>query len=109
MWGRLKDSRERNILSDNRPAVKQDNIVLYVCALNFGKSYSGYAFSPWHNAHEICCPTWKPSMGCIISHKTPTTMLMCEGHKPIGFGYEAIEKFLELNAEERKDFNFLQR
>lgn len=81
--------------------------MLYVCVLNFGKLYFGYVFYLWYNLYEICCFIWKLFMGCIISYKIFIMMLMCEGYKLIGFGYEVIEKFLELNVKERKDFNFL--
>lgn len=97
--------------SDNKPDVKQNNKVLCVCALDFGKTYSGYAYSLRLKPNDIYCPHWNTSTGCttLINYKTPTTILLYGGHKLIGFGDEAIKKFLDLNVEERKDFNFFQR
>jgi hypothetical protein len=90
----------------NRPVIKQqpgDNMVM-VAAIDFGTTFSGYAFSMRSSPNEIHCPHWNPPSTELISHKTPTTVLL-DGKKDfIAFGYDAEAQYLEL-AEQGKDAN----
>lgn len=109
MWGKL--GSESNKPPDNRPGVEQDNDALCVCALHCGKKYSTYAYSTRNDPNDIICPHWNSSRisTFLINHIVPTTMLLDEKQKLIAFGYEAEEKFSNLETKRRtftssKDF-----
>lgn len=106
------DNRPVIATDDNRPVVvtntnyKSENS-LFICAIDFGTTYSGYAHSTRHNPKEIFCPHWKSSSTCttLISQKAPTTVLLDDKQNFVAFGYDAETKYLEF-AEEEKAHNF---
>lgn len=95
------------VTTDNRP-VLPDNNVLFVCALDLGIMYSGYAYSTRVDPKDIFCPHWISSTACT-THLIPTVILLDEKQNFLAFGYEAEEKYLELDAEEKKSCYFFQR
>lgn len=96
------------ITSDNRPAVLPDNNVLFVCALDLGIMYSGYAYSTRVDPKDIFCPHWNSATACM-THLIPTVILLDEKQNFIAFGFEAEEKYLELDAEEKNSCYFFRR
>lgn len=85
---------------------KRDKFV--VAAIDFGTTYSGYAFSLKSDFQKD--PTQKIVLnmwggGKILSHKAPTCILFNKDEKFDSFGYEAEEKYAELALEKGKDFN----
>lgn len=102
------DNRPVIAKDDNRPVVakgtnyKSENS-LFQCAIDFGTTYSGYAYSTRHNPKEILCPHWKSSSTCttLISHKAPTTVLLDDKQNFVAFGYDAEAQYLELAEEEK--------
>lgn len=96
------------ITSDNRPAVLPDNNVLFVCALDLGIMYSGYAYSTRVDPKDIFCPHWNSATACM-THLIPTVILLDEKQNFIAFSFEAEEKYLELDAEEKNSCYFFQR
>jgi hypothetical protein len=78
----------------------------FVVAIDFGKTYSGYAFAyrPCYASDppKIKTNTWQG--GKLLSLKAPTTVLLDENKELVSFGYDAENQFSELLSEnEHKD------
>ncbi|XP_061164053.1 heat shock 70 kDa protein 12B-like [Saccostrea echinata] len=91
---------------NNRPVIgsKNDNMLM-VAAIDFGTTFSGYAFSMRDNPKKIQCPHWNAPSTDLISHKTPTTVLLDGKKNFVAFGYEAETKYLELTEEKKQEAN----
>lgn len=81
---------------------------LIVVAIDFGTTYSGYAFSL--GVEFASQPTkissnkpWAASQG-LVSHKTPTSVLLKPDKSFYKFGYEAEDKYNDLAQSETEDF-----
>lgn len=105
-------SMKGNKPNDTSPSDKRhdvpDNNMLFVCAIELGLMYSGYAYSTRVDPKDIFCPHWK-SLTAGTNHLIPTVILLDEKQNFLAFGYEAEEKYLELDAEEKKSCYFFQR
>lgn len=78
-----------------------------VAALDFGTTYSGYAYSFYQDPLKIFSPqTWFAGEGNLASLKTPTCLLLNPDRSFHSFGYTAV--YL---ASERKhqDYFFFSR
>lgn len=107
MSQRLIGKNNKSVVAfDNRPVAPVIN-VLFVCALNIGETYSRYAYSTRYDPKNILCPYWTSSSASTVD-KTPTVLLLDEKQNFIAFGYEAEEKFFELDEEERKECYYFQ-
>lgn len=90
---------------------------LLVVAIDFGTTYSGYAFQFKHDysrenpTHKISAPqTWNDGKNQVASMKTPTCLLIDKDGKIDSFGYEAERKFCEFyEDEEHKEWYFFKR
>ena len=78
---------------------------LLVAALDFGTTYSGYAFSFKHDYNRD--PTlirinqaWSPGGTELMSMKTPTAILFTPDRQFNAFGFEAESKYAELALDE---------
>lgn len=80
---------------------------LMCAAIDFGTTYSGYAFSMKSNPAQIFCPSWK---GCNYqSMKTPTCLLLDSNEKFNSFGYIAQERYSEIaNDDEQDDWYYFK-
>lgn len=110
------NNRPVAVSDDNRPVIARDDnrsVVasekLFVCAIDFGTTYSGYAYSTRQDPIKIYCPHWHSGSSTLISYKTPTTVLLDERKKFLAFGYEAEKKFLELAENDAADDFFYFR
>lgn len=69
----------------------------WFCSIDIGTSFSGYAFAPRENITknpcEIYSPVWKKD---VLSHKTPTSVLLHPDRSFSAFGHAADEKYEEL-------------
>lgn len=81
---------------------------LIVVAIDFGTTYSGYAFSL--GVEFETQPTkissnkpWTASQG-LVSHKAPTSILLKPDKSFYKFGYEAEDKYNDLAQSEAEDF-----
>eukprot|EP00105_Crassostrea_gigas_P014861 XP_011431681.1 PREDICTED: heat shock 70 kDa protein 12A isoform X2 [Crassostrea gigas] len=102
------DNRPVIARDDNRPVVASEK--LFVCAIDFGTTYSGYAYSTRQNPIKIYCPHWHSGSTTLISYKTPTTVLLDEQMNFLAFGYEAEKKYLELAEDDASDdFYYFRR
>ena len=84
-------------------AVSEKRDKYIVAAIDFGTTYSGYAFSLKHDfkndpTKNIVTNVWGASQ--LMSHKAPTCVLFDENGKFHSFGYEAEENYGELALEE---------
>jgi hypothetical protein len=70
------------------------NTTFVVVAIDFGTTFSGYAFSFKSKPTDIKTnQNWSKS---LVSLKTPTVLLVDPDRKFNAFGYEAEEKYTEL-------------
>ncbi|KAK3596867.1 hypothetical protein CHS0354_039862, partial [Potamilus streckersoni] len=77
---------------------------LMVAAIDFGTTYSGYAFSFKHEFDKdplkISANNWTAGSRGLVSLKTPTTVLINSKKEFEAFGYEAEDKYAELAEDE---------
>jgi len=81
---------------------------LFVAAIDIGTTYSGYAFSSKDDFRteplKITANNWSAGSGCLISHKTPSALLLYPDESFHSFGYEAENKYLQLAEDDQNDF-----
>jgi hypothetical protein len=88
---------------------------LMVAALDFGTTFSGYAFSMRHefeleplNIH--CSHIWNGGAWALSLIKTPTCLLLDKEKKFVAFGYEAENQYADLVMDkEHDDYYFFHR
>ena len=84
---------------------------LATVAIDFGTTYSGFAFSFNNKQGEDAIfmnRDWVNDLGHRTS-KTPTCLLLNPDHSFDSFGYKALEKFANLRSVyEEKEFLFFQ-
>ena len=111
--GSFEDSMESNIL-------KKRSDKLVIAAIDFGTTYSGYAYTLKHglenpiSAKEMCqvlTRHWQSGSSTgLISNKTPTSLLLKKTGTFHSFGYEAERKYFELaERNEHKDWKFFRK
>ena len=97
----------------NRPVVptgsSRNKDKLMVCAIDFGTTYSGYAYSMRSDPMKIFCPQWTSRTSTLASYKTPTTVLLDREQKFVEFGYEAAKMYSEYVEEDKADDYFYFR
>lgn len=82
-----------------------------VVAIDFGTSFSGFAFSFNHRdgSEDIYMNrAWGSAQG-YSTLKTPTCILLSPQKKFIKFGFEAAEKYAELEEAKDRSFYFFDR
>lgn len=82
-----------------------------VVAIDFGTSFSGFAFSFNHRdgSEDIYMNrAWGSAQG-YSTLKTPTCILLNPQKKFIKFGFEAAEKYAELEEAKDRSFYFFDR
>ena len=67
---------------------------LIVAAIDFGTTYSGYAFSFQNSWSKVLTNNWQG--GSLISHKAPTVLLLNREAEFVAFGYEAEDQYAHL-------------
>ncbi|XP_063322721.1 heat shock 70 kDa protein 12A-like [Pelmatolapia mariae] len=79
----------------------------FIVAIDFGTSYSGYAFSLTPKGAEInpCMKMW--GLG-LDSLKTPTCILFNENEEFLLFGYEAEKAYSKMKREDAKKNYFFE-
>ncbi|XP_052674336.1 heat shock 70 kDa protein 12A-like [Crassostrea angulata] len=87
---------------------------LLVAAIDFGTTFSGYAFSFLHDYNrdplKISANTWTAGVGNLVSLKTSTCILFDSTQKFHSFGYEAEEKYSNLALDDQHhDWYFFKR
>ena len=85
-----------------------------VAAIDFGTTYSGYAFSFRHDYETEppkvnANPSWVAG-GNLMSLKTPTALLLDANQTFVAFGYAAEDQYGELAAdEEHGEYYYFRR
>ena len=74
----------------------------FVAAIDFGTTYSGWAFSHKSDWAKVTVPKWA---GHMMSFKTPTAVLLHPDKSFDSFGYDAETRYCEL-VEEKKDTDY---
>ncbi|XP_067415155.1 heat shock 70 kDa protein 12A-like [Emydura macquarii macquarii] len=72
---------------------------LFIVAIDFGTSYSGYCFSLATHMDQIRQEFWGAEHG-LRTAKTPTCILFNEKHEFKMFGYDAVMKYSRLPSSE---------
>lgn len=86
-----------------------------VVAIDFGTTYSGYAFSlsseflnnKNDHLNKIVIDNW--NSGDLLSEKTPTTLLLDKDKNLVSFGYEAENDYGRMTEEERNEHYYFRR
>ncbi|XP_053391497.1 heat shock 70 kDa protein 12A-like [Mercenaria mercenaria] len=73
---------------------------LLVAAMDFGTTYSGYAFSFRNSPNDIHAnPSWVAGSEKLISLKCPTAVLLKPNKEFHSFGFEAENKYADLSED----------
>ncbi|XP_061183996.1 heat shock 70 kDa protein 12A-like [Saccostrea echinata] len=75
---------------------------LFVAAIDFGTTYSGYAFSAKHEWTKVKTNIWPSSNQ--MSSKTPTALLLNPDKTFNSFGYEAEKSYADLAEEDEDEY-----
>lgn len=85
-----------------------------VAAIDFGTTFSGYAFSFINdyqsNPLKISANNWNSGVSNLVSMKTPTCVLFDSTEKFDSFGFEAEENYSNLALDdEHHDWYYFRR
>lgn len=86
--------------------------IFFVAAIDFGTSFSGYAFAirvdKEKDSSTIYVPNWYASDAGLITFKIPTTVLLDKDEQFVDFGFEAEFTYAELleNGKHNEYFYF---
>ena len=79
------------------------NNYLAVIAIDFGTTFSGYAFSMKSSKNNIIMnKNWGADVG-FRSYKTPTSVLLRPDGSLHSFGFQAENEYTDLDEDERKE------
>ncbi|WAQ99508.1 HS12B-like protein [Mya arenaria] len=87
---------------------------LLCAAIDFGTTFSGYAFSSKHEFEQdplkVCASSWMGGSRMTISLKTSSTVLFRPDKSFDSFGFEAEDRYSDLCCEENhKDWYYFRR
>ncbi|KAK6168423.1 hypothetical protein SNE40_020960 [Patella caerulea] len=88
-----------------------ENAVEYqiVAAIDFGTTFSGYAYSFASNKETIHVnKNWGQTQGFLL-HKTPTCLLLKPDGQFEAFGFEAVSRYNDLPEEEACNYYYFDR
>lgn len=81
-----------------------------VVAIDFGTTFSGYAFSFVRDPDSIhMMRKWEGGDPGVINQKTPTTLLLSPDGKFHSFGFHARDFFHDLDAQEAKKWHYFEK
>ncbi|CAN8211474.1 unnamed protein product [Coccothraustes coccothraustes] len=80
---------------------------VFVVAIDFGTSYSGYCFSLASGTDQIRQVYWGAEHG-LKTPKTPTSILFNQKQEFKYFGYDAVMKYKSMNPKEADSWYFFQ-
>ena len=88
---------------------------LFVAAIDFGTTYSGYAFSLRNDFKKdpldiVANQAWNAGSQRHLSLKTPTCLLLDDNEELVSFGYEAENKYSDIVIDRKQnEYFFFQR
>lgn len=80
---------------------------VFVVAIDFGTSYSGYCFSLASGTDQIRQVYWGAEHG-LKTPKTPTSILFNQNQEFKHFGYDAVMKYKSLPSSQADSWYFFQ-
>lgn len=90
--------------------LNKHGVKLLVAAIDFGTTYSGYAFSLIEEKEKISSNSWCAGSRSLMSLKTPTTLLLKPDKTFHAFGYEAEDAYSQLaDDEEHTGYYYFRR
>jgi hypothetical protein len=96
--------------TDAELGIKQHKGHLVVVAIDFGTTYSGYAFSFTRDPSNVyMMRKWEGGDPGVINDKTPTTILLTPGGQFHSFGYNARDNYHDLDKEEAKAWMYFDK
>ncbi|VDI34561.1 Hypothetical predicted protein, partial [Mytilus galloprovincialis] len=91
-------------------------MAVHVAAIDFGTTYSGYAFSvsapetDLKDVEILSNQIWNSGTAEVASLKTPTCLLLSKDRKISAFGYEAEEQYADIVLDgDTEDYYFFHR
>lgn len=105
-------TRQKKIVSQKK---ERKNPYLMVVAIDFGTSYSGYAYSTRDDFLTFAdrvhtCKPCSHSGQSLMSMKTPTCLLVNENKEFVAFGYDAETEYAKLCASnDQSKYFYFQR
>lgn len=80
-----------------------------VAAIDFGTTFSGYAYSFADDSERIYTnKNWGQTQGFLL-HKTPTCLLLSPSGEFNSFGFEAVSKYNDLSEEDAEEYYYFDR
>ena len=84
---------------------------LFVAAIDFGTTYSGYAFSSRGEFKKdplkiVANQAWNAGSQRHLSPKTPTCLLLDDNEELVSFGYEAENKYSDIVIDHQQNEYF---
>ena len=94
----------------NASVLSEQNSRRIVVAIDFGTTYSGYAYAFRRKPDEIYLMRRKEA-GQVggLSHKIPTILLMDEREQFHAFGYEARDAYHDMTEEESRNWLYFEK
>ena len=98
------------VIPDNTIFTMARKSIACVVAIDFGTTYSGYAFSTVEqykkNKLDINLnPAWNSGAHQLLSCKTPTTLLLTKSGEFVSYGYTAERQYENILLDKNKDEN----
>jgi len=80
-----------------------------VAAIDFGTTFSGYAYSFTDDGDKIYTnKNWGQTQGFLL-HKTPTCLLLRPDGEFEAFGFEAVSRYNDLSDEDAEEYYYFDR
>lgn len=100
--------------SNSDIATQREQQYLIAAAIDFGTTYSGWAFSTRNDFSKdptrVFLKQWIDPSSTLMYNKTSTSILFDENEKFSRFGFEAEAKYLELTFENKhRSWYFFRR
>jgi len=81
-----------------------------VVAIDFGTTYSGYAFSFVRDPDSVhMMRRWEGGDPGVVNQKTPTTLLLDPAGRFHSFGYAARDSYHDLDTQEAKRWLYFDK
>lgn len=89
---------------------KQHQGHLVVVAIDFGTTYSGYAFSFTRDpSHVYMMRKWEGGDPGVVNEKTPTSILLTPDGQFHSFGYSARDNYHDLDPEQARSWMYFDK
>ncbi|XP_062577564.1 heat shock 70 kDa protein 12A-like [Saccostrea cucullata] len=91
------------------PVSPEDEAYKIIAAIDFGTTFSGYAYAMTSNKETIYTNrNWGQTQGFLLQ-KTPTCLLLKPNGEFAAFGFEAVSKYSDLTEEDAAEHYYFDR